>query len=228
MPAALLCAPEGVDLGAELRGTALWRGAFERIGCSRLAAAQAALGEGVDVVVIDRALDWALSLVRWMRGSPGTAGVPALVASRGDDPTRDRELAAAGASAVLRLPAGREWDGYLARLLPFAVRVGLRVPVHFRVSGRIAATREARTGAALDVSETGMLLEAADLALGDELHLVFQLPGRSDPTSVRGRVVRQAARDRWGLELAPLRDDFVRHIRALAASLSHRGASDPT
>jgi PilZ domain len=227
MPAALLCAPEGVDLGAELQSTALSRGDFEWIGCSQLAAAKAAFEKRVDLVVIDRELAWALPLVRWMRGSPETAAVPALVASRGGDPTRDRELAAAGAHAVLRLPAGREWDGCLSRLLPFAVRVGLRVPVHFRVSGRIAATREARTGTALDVSEAGMLLEATDLALGDELHLVFQVPGRSVPTSVPARVVRRAAHDRWGLALAPTRDDFVRQIRALAASLRGGDGSDP-
>jgi hypothetical protein len=219
MAAALLCAGEGVDLGGELRGTALWRGTFERIACSDPAAARAALDRRVDVVVLDRELEWAVALLLWMRRSPRAAGIPVLVASRGGDPEAERALVSAGACAVLRLPAGREWDGCLARLLPFAVRLDLRVPVRFRVSGRIAATREARTATALDVSETGMLLEAAELALGDELHIVFQLPAESEPTSLQARVVRRAAPDRWGLELTRPGRDFVQTIRALAASL---------
>ena len=220
MPTALLCEHQDGDLEVQLRNTVLCRADFRRSRCVRLDAARELLRKAIDVVIIDGDLSWGPLLVRLMRRDSATRDVATVVAFRGADPPRERELTASGAHAVLRLPAGQEWDGCLARLLPLAARHEVRVPVRFRVATTIAATAQAMQGSALDVSETGMLLESPDLEVGSELHLAFQLPGGSGLVAARGRVVRRTDSARFGIEFMDRDDDFLEQIRGLAASVS--------
>ena len=75
-----------------------------------------------------------------------------MVAARGDFDPSEVELLEAGANAILRLPAGPEWDERLPRLMDVPVRREARFTVHFDVEAAAGAEDPA---AALAINRIG-------------------------------------------------------------------------
>jgi DNA-binding response OmpR family regulator len=219
MPTALICEAERGSLEAELQTTLLWRREFERTFAGSLDEALTLAAAQPDVVVVDRDADWAVRLIRSLRSDGATRALSIVVVARGDFDVIEIELLEAGSNAVLRMPPGREWDKRLTRLLQVAVRRQARFTVHFRVDTTLAAVTEALPAVALNLSETGMLVESADLQVGAELHVAFQLPGQPGLISGRARVVRQAGPGRFGVEFSDLEGAFLEQIRSVVLSL---------
>jgi CheY-like chemotaxis protein len=198
VPRALVCFTG--DLQKELGHTLLWRQGTERHVAKRLEEARMMLvAAQPDIVLVDRDLPWADRLIAAIREDPKTRRVSLVVVARGDFDPSEVALLEAGVNAILRLPAGAEWDARLERLLHVPVRREGRFSVHFRVDALSAAGAPV-PGLALNLSLHGILLETSvSLAVGDEVRLQFTLAG-SEPIDTLGRVVRVAGSDRYGVQ----------------------------
>ena len=133
MTAVLICSHG--DLDGDLGGTLLCREDIERQVTTKLEEAQMlAVAARPRLVVIDRDLPWAARIVSALREDPSTRGLSLVVMARGDFDPAEVELLEAGANAILRLPAGPEWDERLERLMdvPGARRRGSRCPSRSR------------------------------------------------------------------------------------------------
>ena len=207
MVRALICSED--DLGDELADTVLGRDGVIRHVARRIEDARTlALAARPAIVMVDRDLPRADQLVAALREDRGTRGLSIAVVARGDFDAMELELLDAGANAILRLPAGPEWDTRLNRLLSVPPRKQARFPVSFwvvasgpDVSGSVAAT-------GLNLSLTGMLLETSveNLDLGAELDFDIRLPG-GDTLAGSGRVLRLAGPGQYGVEFAALSAD---------------------
>src|SRR5262245_8852290 len=132
MPVALLISPSPLD--GELGHTLLWRHDVERHTAGRLEEVRTmAVAAHPDIVVLDRDLPRAEQVVRAIREEPSTRGASLVILARSDFSPDEVGLLEAGANAVLRLPAGPEWDERLTRLLAVPVRKEARFPVHIEV-----------------------------------------------------------------------------------------------
>jgi DNA-binding response OmpR family regulator len=202
MPLVLICSQ--LDLEAELAGTPLWRAEVERHTASRMEEAQMlAVAARPDLVAVDRDLPRAADLVAALREDAATRRASIIVIARGDHDAVEVELLEAGANAVLRLPASAEWEPRLRELLAVPVRRQARLAVHLQVEGFRAGGIPVE-GLALDLSQTGMLLEVrAPLHPGDDLDLRFHTPDRN-VIEARARVVREAGATRFGVQFAAL------------------------
>jgi CheY-like chemotaxis protein len=202
MPLVLICSQS--DLEAELAGTPLWRADVERHTASRMEEAQMlAVAARPDLVAVDRDLPRGAELVAALREDAATRRASIVVLARGDHDTLEVELLEAGANAVLRLPPGPEWEPRLRELLAVPVRRQARLAVHLQVEGFRSGGVPVE-GLALDLSQTGMLLEVrAPLHPGDDLDLRFHTPDRN-LIEARARVVRQAGAARFGVQFAGL------------------------
>lgn len=219
MPTALICCSDAATVEADLGRSLLWRREFARRFATSLPAAQSLALERPDIVLVDADLHWAASFVSWSRGHPSARVLPVAVLARGEAGLSDLELLQRGANALLRLPAGPEWDRRLARLMHVPVRKALRMDVTFKVevSGWMGTETHLATG--VNLSETGMLVESSWLQVGQDVHFAFELPGQPGLVSGRACVVRQAAPGRFGLEFAELSGECLVHIRGVLASL---------
>jgi len=202
MAAALICSQE--DLQPELGHTVLWRTGIERHVATRLEDARTmAVAVRPDIVVVDRDLPGSYELIVALREDPGTRRVSIAIVARGDLDPAELALLEAGANAILRLPPGPDWDERLMRLLDVPARREARLPVELGVDALGTGVGERVPAQALNLSRSGILIEtAAELRVGDELELEFQLAG--DGVVARGRVVRQAGPRLFGVEFAPL------------------------
>jgi CheY-like chemotaxis protein len=211
MPLVLICTQS--DLEAELAGTPLWRSEIERLTASSLEEAQMlAVASRPDLVAVDRDLPRGARLVAALRDEEATRRASIVVLARGDFDPLEVEMLEAGANAVLRLPPGPDWEPRLRELLAVPVRKQARLAVHLQVEGFRAGGVPVE-GLALDLSQTGMLLEVrAPLHPGDDLDLRFHTPGR-DLIEARGRVVRQASPVRFGVQFAGLGSSERERIR---------------
>jgi CheY-like chemotaxis protein len=211
MPLVLICTQS--DLEAELAGTPLWRAEFERHTASRLEEAQMlAVASRPDLVAVDRDLPRAVRLVAALREDGATRRASIVILARGDYDPLEVEMLEAGANAVLRLPPGPDWESRLRELLAVPVRKQARLAVHLQVEGFRSGGVPVE-GFALDLSQTGMLLEVrAPLHPGDDLDLRFHTPGR-DLIEARARVVRQASPVRFGVQFAGLGSSERERIR---------------
>jgi DNA-binding response OmpR family regulator len=211
MPLVLICSQS--DLEAELSGTPLWRADIERHLASRVEEAQMlAVASRPDLVAVDRDLPRAARLVSALREEAATRRASIVVLARGDFDPLEVELLEAGANAVLRLPPGPEWEARLRVLLAVPVRRQARLAVHLQVEGFRAGGVPVE-GIALDLSQTGMLLEVrAPLHPGDDLDLRFRTPDRS-LIEAHARVVRQAGAVRFGVQFAGLGSSERERIR---------------
>jgi hypothetical protein len=170
-------------------------------------------------VVVDRDLPWASRILTALREDPTTRGISMVVIARGDFDAAEIELLECGANAILRLPAGPEWNDRLQRLLDVPVRKETRFPVSFAVeaSGNGSGAANAR---ALNLSASGMLIETeVPLAVQDEVRLEFGLPVSIDPMSVHGQVVRLASPSQFGVEFRRLVPEQARRIQGYLATL---------
>jgi CheY-like chemotaxis protein len=180
-----------------------------------------------DIVVVDRELPRSEKLVAALREDPSTRGLSIVVAARGDFDPAEVELLEAGANAILRLPAGPEWDERLPRLMNVPERREARFTVHFDVEETVGAGDPA-AALALNLSMSGMLLESPiPLSVGDEIQLSFQIPDSASPIATGARVVRVAGPGQYGVEFHRVDDAVSGHLRAFvaAAAATKRAAS---
>jgi len=216
MPIALICSQ--AELEADLGHTLLWRAGMERHVATRLEDARMmAVAARPDIVVVDRELPRSDRLVAALREDPSTRGVSIVVAARGDFDPSEVELLEAGANAILRLPAGPEWDERLPRLLNVPVRREARFTVHFHVHA-ISGSAEPVAATAVNLSASGMLLESpVVLAVGDEVELRFRIPGEAALVTATARVVRLAGSGQYGVEFCRVDGDASDRLHAFAA-----------
>lgn len=201
---ALICSED--DLQNELAETVLGRGGFEQHTASRLEEAQLmALAARPAIVMIDRDLPRADQLVAALREDRSTRNISIAVVARGDFDEAELALLEAGANAILRLPAGPEWDTRLNRLMAIPQRRQARFPVSFVVLAAGPAFQEPVPATGLNLSENGMLLETrvSSLDLGSEVEFDVRLAG-GDAFGGIGHVVRLAGPGQYGVEFARL------------------------
>lgn len=218
MPAVLICSHG--DAKEDLGETLLWRDDVDRKVVIKMdEALMLAVAAKPRLVVIDRDLPWAARVVTALREDPSTRGLSVVVIARGDFDPSEVELLECGANAILRLPAGPEWNDRLQRLMDVPVRKEARFPVSFGVeaTGNGAGTANAQ---ALNLSASGMLLEtAAALAMQEEVQLQFRLPPAPDPVRVAAQVVRQATPSQFGVEFRRVGPEESRRILRYLAHL---------
>jgi DNA-binding response OmpR family regulator len=219
MPTALICTQ--AELERELRHTLLWRRDVERHVAARCDEARLlAAAVRPSLVLVDRDLPGSAKLIAQLRADPATSGLSIAVLARGDVDPDEVELLEAGANAILRMPAGPDWDERLLPLLQVPIRRNIRIPVDFAVEA-VADGRSTRA-LALNLSANGMLIESQrPLRIGDELQLAFSLPGDDQPQQGRARVVRQAAATQYGVAFLAL-DPGGERIERFVASVRAR------
>lgn len=198
MALALIASPR--DLDPELEHTVLGRQGFERQLATMADQARAlARARRPDVILVDVFLEGAAELVSGLRGDPETRRTSIVALAGSDADPREVALLRAGANAVLRLPPGPGWNERLLRFVNIPERKAARFPVSFSV----AAGPEAVPATGLNVSSAGLLLETwAELAVGDEVSLLFRLGG--DILRARGNVVRVGAPRQFGVQFITL------------------------
>ena len=218
MTAVLICSHANVE--EDLGGTLLWRDGMERQVVGKMEEAlMLAVAARPRIVVIDRDLPWAARVVSALREDPKTRGLSLVVMARGDFDPSEVELLECGANAILRLPAGPEWNVRLERLMDVPIRKEARFPVSFEVeaSSNGSGAVEAQ---ALNLSASGMLIETASaLGVQEEVRLQFRLPPQADPVRVFGQVVRLAAPTRFGVEFRGMGPVESRRIQGYLATL---------
>jgi DNA-binding response OmpR family regulator len=219
MTAVLICS-HAEDLEAALGGTLLWRQDVERQIVSRMEEARMlAVAARPCIVVIDRDLPWAARIVSALREDPSTRALSLVVMARGDFDASEVELLECGANAILRLPAGPEWNERLERLMDVPARKEARFPVSFGVEAQSDGGGSA-DAQALNLSASGMLIETEfALKVQDEVQLQFRLPLAADPVRVDAQVVRLAAPSQFGVEFRRVGPEEHRRIQGYLATL---------
>ena len=218
--AAVLVCTHALDVDLELGGTILGRNGVERHVTGKPDQARVMLTAlRPALVVVDRDLPWADRFIAAVRESPETRALSIAVVAKGDFDPAEITLLEAGANAILRLPPGPEWDERLPKLMTVPVRKETRFSVSFRVD-RITAGGHTESALALNLSTSGILLESpAHLAIADPVHLRFQLPDGGE-VEARGRVVRMAGGDRYGVEFQDMEPAHREKVRGFIATLA--------
>jgi DNA-binding response OmpR family regulator len=216
MTLALICSQK--DLEVDLGQTLLWRAGFDRYRTTGIEEARRLAGSNrPDIVVVDRDLPSAAKLVSALREAPATRRVSIIVVAQGDFDAVEVELLEAGANAIFRLPAGPDWDERLKKLVKVPTRRNARLPISFRVDATFSLEPNPIPATALNISETGLLLETRlmPLQVGDDLELEIPIDeGEEDMLKVEGRVVRQAGAGQFGVEFRSLEDSLRKRLRA--------------
>jgi CheY-like chemotaxis protein len=216
---ALIVSPEPLD--SELAGTVLWRKNVERYAASTLEEVRRlASGGRPDIIVLDKRVANAATMVAALRQHPLTRNVSIVVLARGDFDPSEVALLEAGANAILRLPPGPDWDDRLVRLIHVPVRKAAPIDVNVRVESGFEVAGPVLPVTALNLSVTGMLVESSHpLHVGDDMQLAFYLPGDSQAIAGTGTVVRQArAPHRFGVELTHVEGDGRTRIKRFVES----------
>lgn len=221
----LVCAP--APLTGELSGTVIWREGNEvRLATSFEDALSAAVSLRPELIFVDRDLPRALRLVEDLRHDAATRTISVAVGARGEFSDVELQLLQAGANAIVRLPAGPEWDARLSDLMRVPARRAMRVPVRIEFSGRTTVV-ETLWGAILNLSGTGMLIDVSEtLGMGTNLEFHFLLPGERDAVQGKGQVVREDRARRYGVHFETLpRGAEERILRYVAAASAPPGRS---
>jgi len=194
----------------DLGKTLLWRGDVRRQVVTALGAARAAIRDRPSLALFERDVTWAAEFIREVREDDATKATSIAVYAPDEMDPVEMDLLSSGANAVLRLPVTRDWDKRLARLLQVPPRQAVRVPVFVEVEaeGAIRTT----LGTSVNLSETGILIQAQSLDIGSDLTFAFRLPGTPDPVRGRARVVRMAADDSFGLEFSDISGESLQAI----------------
>jgi len=219
MPRVLLCSTS--DLEEDLDQTLLWREDIERLVAGRAEYARTlALAARPQMVLVDRDLPGARDLIADLRGDPATRPLSIVVLGRGDFDSVEVDLLEAGANAILRLPAGREWDDRLVKLIQVPTRRETRFSVHFEVQADTDSPRTSGLALALNLSVAGMLMQCSlPLGIGDDLDLGFRLFETDPAVAVRGRVVRQAKGERFGVQFHRFAGDGEERVAQFVGAL---------
>jgi hypothetical protein len=196
----------------DLGKTLLWRRDVERQVVTTLGAARAAIRERPSLALFERDVPWAADFIREMREDDATRATSIAVYAPGEIDPVEMDLIASGVNAVLRLPVTGDWDKRLARLLQVPPRQALRVPVfvELEAEGALRTT----LGTSVNLSESGILIQAQSLDMGTELTFAFRLPGAKDPVRGRARVVRMEGDGSFGLEFSEISGECLQVIRA--------------
>ena len=204
MPTVLVCGLPSLE--ADLAGSALMGPDVERYFASKLEEARTlAVAARPEIVLIDRDLPRAVPLIEGLRADPSTRRLSIAILARGDFDPGEVAFLEAGANAILRLPPDPSWDERLRRLMEVAVRKAGRLPVSFAIGALPGEGGSPVPAMALNLSETGMLLESSlHLDVGEDLGLEFTLPGDASLLVARGRVMRRATTTQFGLEFTDL------------------------
>jgi CheY-like chemotaxis protein len=214
MPAVLICTHEPLD--QQLGGTALWREDVERHAASSAEAAKKLLQSAkVHLLVVHRDLPGAAELLHVLRRQSDTRHLSMMVVAPEDFDPAEVELLEAGANAILRLPASAEWDERLTRLMEVPVRKDVRFPMSFEILTHPGGSVETVSALTVNLSVSGMLIASSfELRIGADLDFDFRLP--DDDVTIRGcgRVVRMAARNRYGVEFYGLEGDGQERVQA--------------
>ncbi len=220
MPTVLLCSTS--DLKGDLGETLLWREDIERHVAARGEDARTlALAARPQMVVVDRDLPRARDLIADLRRDPATRPLSIVVLGRGDFDSVEVELLEAGANAILRLPAGPEWDDRLVRLIQVPIRKDSRFAVHFEVEADTGFPRTSGLALALNLSVRGMLIQCSlPLGVGDDLDLSFRLFETDPAVTARGRVVRQTRGERFGVEFHRFAGDGEERVAQFVGALA--------
>jgi DNA-binding response OmpR family regulator len=220
MPTVLFCSTS--DLEGDLGQTFLWREDIERHLAGRLEEARTlALAARPHMIVVDRDLPRAGDLITGLRQDPATRPLSIVVLGRGDFDPAELELMEAGANAIFRLPAGPEWDERLIKLIRVPARKDGRFAVHFEVEADGGSPRTSGLALALNLSVRGMLIQCSlPLGLGDDLDLNFRTSQEDPMVAVRGRVVRQAKGERFGVEFHRFAGDGEARVADFVGALA--------
>jgi DNA-binding response OmpR family regulator len=220
MATVLLCSTS--DLEEDLGQTLLWREDIVRLVAARAEYARTlAVAARPQVAVVDRDLPGAGELITDLRRDPATRPLSIVVLGRGDFDAGELDLLEAGANAILRLPAGPQWDERLARLIQVPLRREGRFPVHFDVAAETGSPHASGLGLALNLSVRGMLMQCSlPLGIGDDLDLGFRLLETDATINVRGRVVRETKGDRFGLEFHRFLGDGEERVAQFVGALA--------
>ena len=202
----------------DLGQTLLWRRDVNRQVVTELGPARAALRDRPSLALLERDLPWAAGFIREVREESETRGTSIAVYAAGEMDPVEMDLMAKGANAVLRLPVSREWDKRLARLVQVAPRQAVRVPVFVEVEAESAV--RTTLGTSVNLSESGILIQAQALDLGSELRFALRLPGVADPVRGRARVVRIGPDDGFGIEFTEISGECLELIRAFVTRTS--------
>jgi hypothetical protein len=213
MVSALICTHG--DVQNDLGHTMLWRHDVDRHFAGRLEEARMmALAARPSIVVVDRDLPWAGRLVAALREDASTRGLSIVVIARGDFDPGEVEFLELGANAILRLPVDRDGDQRLERLVQVPVRKEARFTVSFRVDTYADGAGSPEPALALNLSQSGMLMEATSaLRVGQPLDMQFTLGQEPAPVRTRGRVMRMAAAAQYGVEFTEVEADVAARIR---------------
>ena len=219
MMAALICTQE--DLETDLSDTPLWRSDVERhLARKPDEAKMMMVAARPRIVVVDSALPWAGRFVASVREDPDTRATSIVVLARGDFDPSEVELLESGANGILRLPLAPEGSERLERLMSVPFRKKARFTVHFTVETQPVSSSFAEPALALNLSQSGMLVEtAASLGVREEVLLQFKLPEGEHLVRGRAHVVRLAGTGQYGLEFTGLEPDAPPRILRYLESL---------
>jgi CheY-like chemotaxis protein len=209
----LICAPD--PLTDELHRTAIWRDGNQRhLAASFQEGFTMAVAVRPALILIDRDLPRAGRLIENLRKDETTRNASIVVAARGEMLDSELHLLEAGANAVMRLPAGEEWDERLSHLMRVPARRAARVPVRIQFEGKTQGV-ETVWGSVVNLSVTGMLVEATGpLEIGSDLDFKFQLPDSREPIRGVGQIVRIAESNGYGVRFYGLEGDAADRVRA--------------
>lgn len=224
MPSVLICAPD--PLSDDLHDTVVWRDGCERHLATAFAEALLmAVAVHPNLIIVDRDLPRALRLIENLRRDPKTRAVSIAVAARGELAELELHMLQAGANAVIRLPAGHEWDERLSALMRVPTRRAARVPLRIQFQSDRAPV-ETQWGEILNLSATGMLIEMSGaLQIGSDLDFRFSLPGATQPVRGTAQVVRHDGGTRYGVHFYGLEADGAERVRAFVANEAAGGGS---
>jgi len=169
------------------------------------------------LVLVDRDFPDAERLIDSLRHDVLTRHYSIVVAAEGEMTPDEILLLEAGANAILRLPAGPEWDERLSRLLSVPTRRYARLPVQLHLTEPQSPFEWA--GTVLNISANGMLVELRrELPVGAETVFAARLPEVPADVSGTARVVRAAGGRRFGLEFVALPPDAAARVRSFVSS----------
>jgi CheY-like chemotaxis protein len=213
MTSVLICASN--SLIDRMRGTLLWRDDVERRVTEKPPEAVAmALSSRPDLFVVDIGLEQAEALIAGLRANPVTRTISIVAVARGEFDPSELRFIGAGANAILRFPAGPDWDERLSKLLYVPVRRTTRLAalVQFEVTGGIGV--ETIAGTVLNLSEHGMLVETdVPLPMGSDIDFKIHLRDKPAPLTGCGQIVRQESARRSGVRFYGLEDEGLDRVR---------------
>ena len=213
MPSVLICCG---SIGRELPRTVLWRNDMERrVAHNREEALDLAGSSHFDLGVVVDDIGSPGLLIRDLRSGPSTRSLSiAVVMTHADFQPADLDLIDAGANAILRPPAGPEWDHRLGSLMHVPPRRAGRFPIEMRVEGQGAEIARSVAGTVLNLSEQGILVETdVPLPLGADIDFRIHLRDAPAPLRGCGQIVRQESPLRGGIRFYALEPHGLARVR---------------